>query len=65
MAKNPDENRYPFDLESETAQKNWKDCEATFELRNAIVHQLARPNVQVELGERKFFPNKKIEFFFS
>lgn len=61
VVRNPDESRYHFDLVSERAQVNWKNCEAAFELRNAIVHQLARPSEQVELGERKFFANEKIE----
>lgn len=55
---NPDPKRYDF---TDAKASDWSTCEAAFALRNAIVHQMARPSEQVVLGESPFHPGWTIE----
>ncbi len=55
---NPEPLRYRF-LPSDNEE--WTSCSAAFELRNAVVHELARPARQIELGESIFEPRVEIE----
>ncbi|MGE4241524.1 hypothetical protein [Ramlibacter sp.] len=56
--RNPDPDTFPLSLVEESA---WATCHATFKIRNAIVHSMARPHEQVELGASTFHPGWDIE----
>ena len=58
LAKNPDPASYPASL---TEEVDWQRCDAAFHLRNAVVHQMSRPSLQVELGGSVFSPGWPIE----
>jgi hypothetical protein len=56
---NPSPNRFLFDAEQDNDA--WGDCWAAFDLRNAIVHQMARPSEQVTLAGTFFEIHREIE----
>lgn len=56
---NPSPKRFPFGAELDS--KAWDDCQVAFDLRNAIVHQMARPSEQLTLAETVFEIHREIE----
>lgn len=56
---NPSPKRFLFDVEKD--KDAWGDCQAAFDLRNAIVHQMARPSEQVTLAATVFKIHHEIE----
>jgi hypothetical protein len=57
--RNPDIHRYPF--YERTSDEDWEVCQAAFDLRNAIVHQMSRPTEQINLAGTIFDPHCEIE----
>jgi len=56
---NPSVTRFPFGVDP--ADDDWSNCWAAFDLRNAIVHQMARPSEQISLADTVFEIHREIE----
>ncbi len=56
---NPNQKRYSFNKEPQI--KDWEVCWAAFDLRNAIVHQMAIPTEQLTLANTVFESYRELE----